>query len=68
MSYATFLAAEAAELTGNYAQILVVLISHLVNFDDHVLSDFGIFLAMNVYRLIIIITSVQKQYFTTFLF
>jgi len=68
MSYATFLAAEAAELTGNYAQILVALISHLVNFDDHVLSDFGIFLAMNVYRLIIIITSVQKQYFTTFLF
>jgi len=68
MSYATFLAAEAAELTGNYAQIFVVLISHLVNFDDHVLSDFGIFLAMNVYRLIIIITSVQKQYFTTFLF
>ena len=49
MSYATFLAAEAAELTGNYAQIFVVLISHLVNFDDHVLSDFGIFLAMNVY-------------------
>jgi len=67
MSYATFLAAEAAELTGNYAQIFVVLISHLVNFDDHVLSDFGIFLAMNVCRLIII-TSVQKQYFTTFLF
>ena len=68
MSYATFLAAEAAELTGNYARIFVLLISHLVNFDDHVLSDFGIFLAMNVYRLIIIITSVQKQYFTTFLF